>query len=205
MNFNNPFKKKEIQRLKDEQKEAADYQMGLGMATSQANMMDEAALIQKRNALIQLSQWQQDRNPAMRKLFLNLSASMYNKANKTLEYIKWDKCYVSLLGAKKLVNFIEGLDHNVMLGSWDHKLIILTLRDALAHPLRRYLFQNHKEIGLSLEHAEYIFWMVMNCVEPTYWRGLNDGERRKDKEIIKINEVRNPYFQEKKRGIFGIE
>lgn len=200
----NPFKKKELVRLKKEQKEAADYQMSLGLSTSQSNLLDESALIQKRNALVQLSQWQQDRNPSMQKLFMNLSACTYNKLEKKLEFIKWDKAYVSLLGAKKLVNFIDGLDHNVMLGSWDQKLIILTLRDALAHPLRRYIFQNHKEIGLKIEHAEYIFWLVMNSVEPTYWRGLNDGERRKDKEIIKIQELRHPYYQDKSKGIFGI-
>ncbi len=202
MQFKNPFKGKEEAKLKADQKEAADYQMSLGLI--QGNRIDEAALLEKRNALVQLSQWQQDRNPSMQRLFLNLSASIYNKHEKKLESVEWDKGYVSLLGAKKLVNFIEGLDHNVMLGSWDQKLIILTLRDALAHPLRRYLFQNHKEIGLQLEHAEYIFWLVMNSVEPTYWRGLNDGERRKDKEIIKVNEIINPYFKDDKKGIFGI-
>ena len=44
----------------------------------------------------------------------------------------------------------------------------------------------------------------MNSVEPTYWRGLNDGERRKDKEIINVNEIINPYFRDDKKGIYGI-
>lgn len=200
----NPYRRKELKRLKQAQREQTNYQMSFGLATSQSNI-DESALIERRNALVQLSQWQQDRNPAMQKLFLNLTGYSYNKKEKRLQVVKWDKGYVSLFGAKKLVSFIEGLDHNVMLGSWDTKLIILTLRDAIAHPLRRYLFQNHGEMGLKLNHAEYIFWMIMNCVEPTYWRGLNDGERRKDKEIIKIQELRNPYYQQKKKGAFGIE
>lgn len=199
----NPFRKKELERIERQQKEESDYQMSYGLATSESNAVDESALIERRNALVQLSQWQQDRNPSMQKLFLNLAGYVYNKKEKSLEPVKWDRGYVSLYGAKKLVTFIEGLDHNVMLGTWNEKLIILTLRDAIAHPLRRFIFQNHRELGLNLPHAEYIFWLIMNSVEPTYWRGFNDGERRKDKEIIKIQELRNPYYQEKKKGPFG--
>lgn len=199
----NPFKHDQEKAIREEQKEQADYQMSMASLGAQQHEEDLAAQ-RKREVLMQLTQWQQDRNPALRQLFLKLSG--YEMTDGKLEPSKWDKGHVSLIGAQKLVNYIEPLDHNVMLANWQDKTLIITMREAIAHPLRRYIFTNHEELGLQLQHAEYVFWLIINTVEATYWRGWNDGERRKDREIIKVNELRNPYYQEKaKKGIFGME
>lgn len=186
-------------------KEEADYTMTTNLLTNPNINADDQSVNDKRDLLVQLSQWQQDRSPAMQKLFLKLAGFTINVQENKLEQIEWDKGVVSLYGAQKLVNFIEPLDHNVMLANWEQKMLVITLREAIAHPLRRFILDNHKEMGLRIEHAEYVFWQIMNTVEPTYWRGWNDGERRKDREIIKIQELRNPYFQQKKKSLFGIE
>jgi len=201
----NPFRKQQEQKSKNELKQQTDLDYSFGLSTSQASAMEDQQVLDKREVLIQLSQWQQDRTDAMQKLFLKLCGYFFNSEKKILEKIKWDKGFVSIFGAQKLINYIEPLDRNVMLACWDDNTLIKTVRDGIAHPLRRFIFQNHKEISLKLEHAEYVFWIIINTVEPTYWRGYKDGERKKDREIIKVQELRNPYFQQKKKGVFGLE
>jgi len=205
MSFINPWENKQVQDAKEQQKQEADYQMATNVISSQAEAQDDQNMYEKKEVLVQLSQWQQDRSPAMKKLFLKLSGYHLNPDTNKLSKTKWDKGHVSLYGAHKLINFIEPLDHNVMLANWDDKNLIKTLRDAIAHPLRRYIFQNHKQLGVEMVNAEYVLWNIMNTIEPNYWRGYKDGERRKDKEIIKVHEQRNPYFEGKKKGIFGSE
>lgn len=202
----NPWKAgQDKAEAREHQKEEADYNLAQQAIGNPGEPQLDQAMIDRKDVLIQLSQWQQDRSPVIKKLFLELSGYTVNTKNGLLEKVKWNKGHLSLYGAHKLVSFIEPLDHNVMLANWRDKNLIITLRDSISHPLRRYIFQNHKELSLELEHAEYVFWSILNTIEPNYWRGWNDGERRKDREIIKVNEMRNPYFQDKKKGIFGVE
>lgn len=175
-----------------------------GILSQQAAQLDEQNMMERREILLQLTQWQQDRNPTMRKLFTKLSAYDYDDKAKLLNKSKWDEPYCSLVGAAKLVNFIEPLDHNVMLANWSDKVLTVTMRDAIAHPLRRFIRDNHKELGISIDHAEYVFWNIVNTVEPTYWRGWNNGERRMNMETTKINEVKSVNQDKKKKSIFGI-
>lgn len=166
--------------------------------------MDEAKMLERQEILIQLTKWQQSRTEQMQQLFEKLSAYTLDKKKGVLVKSEWDIPYCSIVGAAKLVNFIEPLDHNVMLANWSDKTLIITMRDAIAHPLRRYIRDNHNELGICIDHAEYVFWNICNTVEPNYWRGWNDGERRKDREMIKINEVKSLNEQKKKSGLFGI-
>lgn len=200
----NPFKN-EKEEVRNTQSEQANYELSAATLSNPQSTMDEQAMQERREVLVQLTQWQQDRSPAMQKLFLQLAGYEFNNDKDKIIPQAWNEGYCNLIGSAKLVNYIEGLDHNVMLGSWDDKNLILTLRESIAHPLRRFIFSNHKELGIEINHAEYTFWIVMNCIEPTYWRGYKDGERRKDREIIKVNELRNPYYQQKKKGLFGVE
>jgi len=202
----NPFKIGEMRKIQQQQQQQAmiDQSIQYRAAEGQQSAVEEQAIIDRRNALIQLSQWQQDRSEAMQNLFLKLAGYYYDKKD-GLKPLKWDTGYVSLFGAQKLVSFIDSLDRNVMLGNWSEQNVIRTLRDAVAHPLRRFIYLNHNELGLQLSHAEYVFWTIQNTVEPTYWRGFNNGERRKDSEIIKIEEHRHPDFNPKKKTVFGLE
>lgn len=198
----NPFKDtKEEQRMQDQIN--TDLSLSAQTLGNPNNSTDEALAMQRREVLVQLTQWQQDRSPVMRSLFLKLCSMQIDEKNISLIPISWDKPVVSMWGAKKLIDFIEPLDHNVMLANWDTSNLIRTMRDAIAHPLRRFIFQNHTMLNLNIEQAEYVFWLIINTIEPNYWRGWNDGERRKDREIIKVNELRNPYLQKEKKGIFG--
>jgi hypothetical protein len=199
----NPFKNTEKEAI-EQQKMEQDNNMANTILGNPQQQYDELRQAERRDMLLQLSQWQQDRSPAMRKLFLKLAGS-YVDTKDVIRPLKWDKGYLSLLGSAKMVGFIESLDHNVMLANWSEHNIILTMRDAIAHPLRRFMIDNHRELGLNLQHAEYVFWLIINTIEPNYYRGWNDGERRKDKEIIKVNEIHNPYFVNQKKGIFGMQ
>lgn len=169
------------------------------------SVFDEQRSMERREVLLQLTQWQQDRTPQMRKMFEKLAAYNYDEKSKMLVPSTWDKPYCSLVGSAKLVNYIEPLDHNVMLANWSDKVLIKTMRDAIAHPLRRYIRDNHIELGIHIDHAEYILWNIVNTIEPTYYRGWNNGERRMNMETTKINEVKSVNPEKKKRGLFGIE
>lgn len=201
----NPFKPNEEKQVREAQQEQANYELTGNLVSNPNAAMDEQNAIDRREVLVQLSQWQQDRTPAMQKIFYKLSGFHYDEKEKKLMKEKWNHGYCNLIGARKMVDFIETLDHNVMLANWENKTLIVTMRDAIAHPLRRFIRQNHNEIGIKIQHAEYVFWLIVNNVEANYWRGWNDGERRKDREIIKVNELRNPYYQQKKKGVFGLE
>lgn len=199
MIFDNLFKKNnDAAQVKEERQ----FQTTGAVLMQQQGQADELAMLQRREVLTQLTQWQQDRSPTLRKLFEKLCA--YHVDAKTKELIKsqYEIPCCSLGGAQELVNYIEPLDHNVMLANWSDKTLIVTMRDAIAHPLRRFIRDNHRELGMDIQHAEYVFWLIVNTIEPTYWRGWNDGERRKDREMIKINEVK-AISPEKKKGLFG--
>lgn len=201
----NPFRKSEEKIVQEAKKDEMDYGLAAQAIGNPGEAADSQILAERREVLVELSKWQQDRSGVMKNLFYKLAGVYYSDTKNQLIYTKWDKGYCSLRGAAKMVNFIENLDHNVMLANWEQKYLILTLRDAIAHPLRRFIFMNHKSLGIKILQAEYVFWNIMNTIEPNYWRGWNDGERRKDKEIIKVHEVRNPYYRQKTKGIFGME
>lgn len=200
MIFDKLFKKDNAAAELKEQREAETK----GYILSQPNaQIDEARMLERQEILIQLTRWQQSRTEQMQQLFCKLAALTFDKQAEQLVPSKWDQPYCSPVGAAKLVNFIEPLDHNVMLANWGDKVLTITMRDAIAHPLRRFIRDNHQELGITIDHAEYVFWNICNTVEPNYWRGFNDGERRKDREMIKINEVKS-LSPEKKKGMFGI-
>lgn len=198
----NPFRNPN-EEMRQQQREEANLSLSANTLANPAQAYDEQRAAERREVLVQLTQWQQDRSSVMQKLFLKLCSMSIDDETKMLTEVKWDSPVVSMWGAKKLIDFIEPLDHNVMLANWDTANLIKTMRDAIAHPLRRFIFQNHNLLDLKIEQAEYVFWLIVNTIEPNYWRGWNDGERRKDREIIKVNELRNPYLQKEKKGIFG--
>jgi hypothetical protein len=201
MIFDKFFRRDNVADEQARERQQQTNSMVMGQPDAQ---LDEKNLMEKRQILVELTQWQQDRQPAMQKLFEKLSGYYYDLKSKTLMKSTWDTGYTTLIGASKLVNYIEPLDHNVMLANWSDKVLIVTMRDAIAHPLRRYIRDNHNEIGVSIDHAEYVFWIIVNTVEPTYWRGWNNGERRMNQEMIKINEVRSVAEKEKKKQLFGL-
>jgi hypothetical protein len=201
MMFDKLFQKDKAGEALREQRQQENVGMILGQPNAQ---IDEQRMIERQEVLIQLTRWQQSRTAQMQQLFEKLSAYTYDKEKNALIPSKWDTPYCSLVGAAKLVNYIEPLDHNVMLANWSDKVLNITMRDAIAHPLRRFIRDNHNELGIAIEHAEYVFWNICNTVEPNYWRGWNDGERRKDREMIKINEVKSLNEPKKKTGLFGL-
>ena len=203
----NFFKRREEEISPQElQQNERSIQMTDAVLRPSGTPIDEERAMEKRDILIQLSQWQQDRSPQMRSMFQKLAGLQYKKGSKDeLEKVKWDIAYCTPQGAAKLVTYIEFLDHNVMLANWSEKRLLITMREGIAHPLNDYILYNHSELGLKLEHADYVFNMIVNAVEPNYWRGWNNGERNKDKEIIKVNEVRNFTEKQKKKTIFGTE
>jgi hypothetical protein len=199
--FDRFFKKDNASEELDKDRKA---QPVLAVLSQQGQQMDENSMMERREVLLQLTQWQQNRTAQMQKLFEKLSAYHYDDKLKQLVPSTWDVPYCSLVGAAKLVNFIEPLDHNVMLANWSDKVLNITMRDAIAHPLRRFIRDNHNELGIAIDHAEYIFWNIVNTVEPNYWRGWNNGERRMNMETTKINEVKSVNPEKKSRGLFGI-
>ena len=217
----NPFLSGQLHKLERQQQEEITINRGINYTAAGAHesAIEEAALLQKREILIQLTQWQQDRSEVMFNLFLKLCSYYFDKKEKRIKPIEWDtgridnegkpiltreQGYVTIYGAQKIINWIETLDRNVMLGNWSEQNIIRTLRDAIAHPFADFLEMNHQELGLTVNHAEAVFWQVINTVEPTYWRGWNNGERRKDTEINKVNTIEHQGFPEPKKTFFGL-
>jgi len=200
----NPFVNKQKEQIQEMQDKEANLHLQTTVLGTPSNNPEDIDVSERRNMLLQLSQWQQDRGPSYQKVFLEMCGYRVDPESKTLKENDWSTKYTTLAGAQKLIMFVEPLDHNVMLGSWNEDLIYKYMREGVAHPLRRFIVDNHNELGLDLQHAEYVINLLLSCVEPNFMRGLNDGERRKDREIIKVNEIRNPYAHEIKKGLFGV-
>lgn len=197
-------------RNKEEQRERQMINEGKQMAIVDATLkaqttIEDERLTRNKEILVQLTQWQQDRKPSMVKIFQDLSGCLIvNNEMKAPEEAHWNTGVCSMLGAKKLVDFIETLDHNVMLATWDEKALNLALKEGIAGPLKSFIRQNHLQLGIKLNHATYVLWLIINTLEPNYRRGLMDGERKKDREIIKISEIKTPQQENKPRKLFGI-
>ena len=144
--------------------------------------IDEQFVIEKKEKLIELTQWQQNREPSMQKIFSKFSGYYYDKDKRILTKSQIEEPIMTLNAAVKIIGYVETLDHNVMLGSWDEKRINTTMR-YIASGLWDYVKLNHKELGIDITQASYVLWTICNTIEPNYMRGLNNGERRRDQEI----------------------
>ena len=101
MSLWNPWKNKEAEQKRG-LKEQADYETSNAIVASPNPQHDEQAALEKRDVLVQLNQWQQDRSGAMLRIFEKLSGYQLNKKKNTFEKVKWDQGYCSLIGAAKL-------------------------------------------------------------------------------------------------------
>jgi len=164
---------------------------------------DEQILMDKNNMLAELRRWQQDRSPQMRNLFEKLCARRFSKEGDALE-IPGIRPLTSINGAYQLVNFIESLDVNVMMSNYSELRINLVLRYGIGYPLVQFIKDNYKELGIekNLGKLRYITNLIMNTIEPTYYRALNAGERNLDGKIYKINRIEDGTKTEEKKGVF---
>ena len=201
--FNREKSQERLMKQQIRQQSQGEMVTSLSVATPN----DELALLERKDKLVELTQWQQDRDKSMQKIFSKLSGYVYDGKNKTLTKSEIETPYCSVEGAIKLVGFIETLDHNIMLGSWDTDRINATIKIGICHPLRRFIYNKHKELGIpDIYCADYTLWLLVNTIEGNYMRGLNNGERRRDQEIRKVNEITTPFNEDKRDGkLFGVK
>lgn len=203
----NPFTKKENtieKEMLDKELSSARSNTVLGASLNNYGV-DEQLLDEKRKELLMVRKWLLDRNPQMQKLFLKLCGHAVS-ANNELKPIIWDtEAMTSLPGARKLVDYIETLDHGVMLSNWkDEPLIKGVLKNSIGDPLSDHLYLNYRHYKIKSRNLKYVYTLIINNIEPNYWRGYQDGERKTEREIRKVIEASNlGQKEEQKKGIFS--
>ena len=110
----NPFRINEEKKAQEAAQEQSNFELSANIAANPQAVIDEQNALERREVLVQLSQWQQDRKPAMQILFQKLSGYAYDPKLKKLVMEKWNKGYCNLIGSAKLVNYIESTGGNLV-------------------------------------------------------------------------------------------
>jgi len=207
--MNLPFMKKQ-----EEDPFKMQMQMQKDTSTVESAMhpqnMDEDLMMQRRSFLAEITQWLQDCEPRYIKLFNFLSGVQFDddgslkmNGDGTPAIALWITPKCNLNGAYQLVKGVETIDHNIMNGNWEQGNIARTLKIALAGPIKDEIKQHYLDYGIAKKDMKAIFWQILRTVEGNYYRGWNDGERRLQKEITKVNEIRTHSPEVKKRAFFS--
>lgn len=118
-------------------------------------------------------------------------------------------------GAQEIEKIIRNyLNKNTLLSNFD-EILIKNRVSQFAHRLRRFIYLNYEEFGLTTyykqKHFEMIVMNIVDMVESAYYRALNGGERESLTTIRQIiqsesfdNTPRVPQIMPQKRaGFFG--
>lgn len=204
MKLMNPFQKKTPteEELMTKKRKDDDNSDMLSSAFHPQNIEDQE-LLDNKHIMAEIRRWQQDRDPAYFKMFKKLAGIQIDEDK--IYRIPWVTPLCNLNGAYQIVGFAESIDVNSMMSSYSEPRINLILRHGVGFPLVQFIKCNYKRFGIDKNAGTLsrIVAEVFNVIESTYLRGLNDGERRLDKEIIKVYENKTNEKEKDKKGLFG--
>ena len=98
-----------------------------------------------------------------------------------IEVIDHERILLNEKGAQELEKIIRNyLNRNTLLSNYDEKTIKQRL-EQFANRLRRFIFLNYEDFGLTTDYKmknfEMIVMNITDMVESAYYRALNGGER----------------------------
>lgn len=201
-----PFQEKQPELTQRELMESEKKQHLINAALDPRPTLDEQEKSFRKDQYAQILKWQQNREFTNRNLLMGFAALRAKQTNDGLiiyEEDPFNKKVCSIQAAKKLIEFIKPLDHNVMLANWDETKINKEMF-AIATSLMDFSMYNSEDFEIDIKDYEYIIDTMVTAQHPSYQRGLNDGERRVMKETIKVNEVSTGQPQKPIQKVFGL-
>jgi len=141
-----------------------------------------------------------------------------NEKTNTFEWAKPDDPEQELLnekGAQEVEKIIRNyLNKNTLLSDYKEEQIMERVKQ-FAHRLRRFIYMNYEDFGLTSyykqKHFEMIVMNVVDMVESAYMRAKDGGERQSlttIRQIIQSESVESarpipPMMAQQKQGFFG--
>ena len=168
-------------------KQSLDVQERLGMA--EIGTRDDTAYQQERTEREDLTRWQQDLESDLTSLKFNLRSWIKNDdgdwvAQKEEVFIKGMSVSQSIKplmndrGINTMITTVRRyLTRNMMMSNLNQDIIFRILR-TLKVTLVLNIGEKHDVYGVEEADLKLIIKMIMDTVEPTLYRALNNGERR---------------------------
>ena len=199
-----PFMKKEptqLEMLKDEQN--FSHQENLFGNVAHPQSTDEQVYLDQQEKRSDLIQWQQDLSPEIQQFIHKI-----RRENKVGE------AWISPAGMLPLANEmfifdVVGLielstNKNLINSNYSENRVLTALKFTLFD--FRKMLMHRGYYGLHKYNMDLIVRLFKNAIEPTYWRCLNNGERKYAGDLSKRVEVHtdNPNANMGKKGLFGM-
>lgn len=195
MSFLNPFEKKEeIEELSPAIDDAT-------AASVYPGNQEERDFIAQKDRLAELTRWQQDLSPQYQELVWDLYGVTPDE-NGNLKSIDGYKAPCNLTGAYHMINILKRIDKNVMMGAWSEARMSRTIISR-ASMLILDLVENYEKYGIEKSKLRYVYRLIVDTMEPTFVRGLNNGERIFHGKIQKSHEIKQIHPETEKTSFFG--
>jgi hypothetical protein len=146
--------------------------------------------------------WTQDLEPEVQDLIMQLTNRIVNDEGM---FVKRDdqRPLINDEGMKRLLPLVKtGMSKNQMNSNYSEKEINKTLRLTM-NDIANCLAENYEEFEVKFVDLSIITRLIKNSIKPTFYRSLNDGQRRHDRSVVKRVEAYSENPQQQKKGFFG--
>ena len=199
----NPFSKKKTEEImvKEERNWSEKQNILAGNTPSQQH--EDADWNQRQNDRADFLQWQQDLTPEVRLFIHKLKREIKDK----------DGNWSSVKGMKPLCNDMFVFDvvglveiytsKNLINSNYTEDRVLSSMKN-ICYDFRCLLQSNRELYDINKYHMNLIIRMFKGAIEPTFFRSMNNGERRYAGDINKRVEIHTDQAELKKKGLFGI-
>lgn len=187
------YAKEEIQKYaKDLERELEAYKISSANSGNRSNIQAGA----QNNILVE---WQLNLDKELELLHHQIRGHVIKRDEKGNEY--WaepddeEQRLLNEKGAQEVEKIVRNyLNKNLLLSNYDLKVINQRVSQ-FAHRLRRFLYLNYEDFGLTTyykqKHFEMLVMNIVDMVESAYLRALNGGERESLTSIRQIIQSEN--------------
>ena len=147
--------------------------------------------------------WTQDLEPEVADLIMQLTNRVVSDDGSLIK--RDDKGQlINDEGMKRILPLVKtGMSKNQMNSNYSEKEINKTLRLTM-NDIANCLAENYEEFQVKFTDLSIITRLIKNNIKPTFYRSLNDGQRRHDRSVVKRVEAYSENPQQQKKGFFAI-
>lgn len=166
------------------------------------SQIQESAMAEEQLGHSELIMFQQNLKPQVKEMIMDLK-KQFETEEGTIMQIMGTNPMMNNDGAYSLKAWANpGTSVNNMMSNYKEELIMSRMKDNMIEAAS-HLFLHLDQYDLDWRDTGIIINILANTVEPTYYRALNDGERKNQRSIFRFSEVKTPKQEKENKGIFG--